>query len=102
MVTPYPHLSLRETITSSAPRHETGYGIGARVRVWIRQMYCGLHGHDNLLHFEKHRLSLQCSTCGRHSPGWELAKTDRPVIQSNGERRRQTMRVGLFSDRRVA
>ena len=38
----------------------------------VRQFVCGLHGHDSLLHFETSRLSMQCTTCGYESPGWDL------------------------------
>jgi hypothetical protein len=40
------------------------------------QMRCGITGHNVLLRYEPARLSLQCSTCGYESPGWEL-ETDR-------------------------
>ncbi len=38
----------------------------------MRQFICGLHGHDALLHFEQGRLSLQCTSCGYETPGWDL------------------------------
>jgi hypothetical protein len=37
-----------------------------------RQAICGLQGHHPLLHFEKARLSLQCTSCGHETPGWDL------------------------------
>lgn len=37
------------------------------LRIWL----CGLHGHDDLRHFERTRLSLKCASCGRQTPGWE-------------------------------
>jgi len=37
-----------------------------------RQLVCGLHGHDALLHFEQGRMSLQCTSCGYETPGWDL------------------------------
>ncbi len=37
-----------------------------------RQVFCRLHGHDMLLHFEPNRLSLQCVACGAETPGWRL------------------------------
>ena len=39
-----------------------------------QQFICGLSGHDALLHFEQRRLSLQCSSCGHESPGWDIGK----------------------------
>ncbi len=43
-----------------------------RANEQVRQFLCGLHGHDALLHFERGRLSLLCSSCGHESPGWDL------------------------------
>jgi hypothetical protein len=36
--------------------------------------WCGLHGHLILLHFEPHRLSLECALCGYASEGWEVGR----------------------------
>jgi len=36
------------------------------------QLRCGMTGHNILMHYEPSRLSLQCTTCGYESPGWEL------------------------------
>jgi hypothetical protein len=44
----------------------------SRVALRVRQGVCGLHGHDALLHFDKGRMSLLCSSCGHESPGWDL------------------------------
>ena len=55
-----------------ATEHDTQEGVGAAVRVWMRQTLCGLHGHDTFLHFERDRMSLRCVSCGHESPGWEL------------------------------
>ena len=40
----------------------------------VRQFLCGLHGHDALLHFGQGRISLQCTSCGYETPGWELGR----------------------------
>lgn len=39
---------------------------------WIRQTLCGAQGHAMLMHFESNRLSLQCMSCGRTTPGWTI------------------------------
>ena len=48
----------------------------ARINVvstdWLRQTLCGARGHAMLLHFESKRLSLQCMSCGRTTPGWTI------------------------------
>jgi hypothetical protein len=38
----------------------------------LQQMMCGLSGHDAVLHFERHRLSLSCLKCGHVTAGWIL------------------------------
>lgn len=50
--------------------------VMSRAMTRARQYVCGLHGHDALLHFEPHRVSLQCTSCGYETPGWDL----KPVI----------------------
>jgi hypothetical protein len=44
--------------------------MAARLRV----TFCGLRGHDTLLHFERGRICLRCSNCGYESAGWRIAK----------------------------
>jgi hypothetical protein len=41
----------------------------------LQAFLCGLHGHDSLLQFERHRLYLRCSSCGFETPGWELSSS---------------------------
>jgi hypothetical protein len=41
----------------------------------VRQSYCALHGHDNLLEFRQDRLLLKCVSCDHETPGWELRDT---------------------------
>jgi hypothetical protein len=38
----------------------------------VRRLICGLRGHDAVLHFERHRLSLQCVRCGHETVGWQI------------------------------
>jgi hypothetical protein len=66
----------------------------------VRQMICGLHGHDALLHFEQGRISLQCTSCGYETPGWDLkanAVTREDEAPASG-----LMRLPLLGERRVA
>jgi hypothetical protein len=46
-------------------------GLGA-VSKRVRRAICGLLGHDTLLHFDEHRLWLQCVTCGYQTTGWTI------------------------------
>lgn len=41
----------------------------------LGQWICGLHGHDSLLHFERGRVSLLCTSCGHETPGWDVKGT---------------------------
>jgi hypothetical protein len=34
---------------------------------------CGMRGHDLLLHFDQHRIWLECCHCGRQTPGWHVS-----------------------------
>ena len=67
----------------------------------VRQFLCGLHGHDALLHFEQGRLSLQCTSCGYETPGWDLeSDKNRPQAEFESS---QVVRVPpLVDHRRVA
>ena len=47
-------------------------GIMTRALDQVRQIVCGLHGHDALLHFEQGRISLRCTSCGYETPGWDV------------------------------
>jgi len=66
----------------------------------VRQFLCGLHGHDALLHFEQGRISLECTSCGYQTPGWDVnpvaAQTEAP------QPARHIIRLPLISERRVA
>ena len=46
--------------------------LTGRVVDRVRQIVCGLHGHDSLLQFERDRMYLRCVSCGHETPGWEL------------------------------
>jgi hypothetical protein len=101
MVTNYPHpMKAHEgmrTIANSAPS-----GRFARVTERLRQMLCGLRGHDTLLHFEDERMSLRCVSCGHETPGWELNEAP-PTVTVRGDARRHAIaRPKLISDRRIA
>ena len=59
----------------------------------VTRMWCGIHGHDVMLHFEPERLSLECSLCGYATEGWEVGRSmtaRRPVNnpQARPDRRR--------------
>jgi hypothetical protein len=67
----------------------------------VRQFLCGLHGHDALLHFEQGRMSLQCTSCGYETPGWDLRASEvqqRPMAVEAPH----VVRIPLVGERRVA
>ena len=65
----------------------------------VRQMICGLHGHDALLHFEQGRISLQCTSCGYETPGWDLKANAAAREEAPAPR---LIRLPLLGERRVA
>src|SRR5438552_18207524 len=102
MVTHYPPRAAADRLPSAgfSPAVE---GVGARVFEWIRQTYCGLHGHDTMLHFEKDRLFLQCVSCGHGTPGWDLNDTSRPTVTVRTDApHHAVVRPHLVSARRIA
>jgi hypothetical protein len=68
----------------------------------VRQFVCSLHGHDALLHFEQGRMSLQCTSCGYETPGWDVKSTrTQPAAVRNGARDARVVQMPL-GERRVA
>jgi hypothetical protein len=71
---------------------------------WVRQTFCGLHGHDTLLQFEQDRMFLKCVSCGHETPGWALNEP-RPITMEVAELRRPVQlrpQPQLLAERRVA
>jgi len=103
MVTHNPRHAASESSAAVVVTPRTADGVGVRVMDWIRQTYCGLHGHDAMLHFEKDRLFLQCVSCGHQTPGWDLNETSRPTVTVHAEApRHAVLRPHLVSARRIA
>jgi hypothetical protein len=74
----------------------TAPGWLTRAAGQVRQLICGLHGHDSLLHFEQGRLSLLCTSCGYETPGWDV-KSARVVEHATVEPKRRTIRIPALS-----
>jgi len=66
----------------------------------LRQLMCGLSGHDALLHFGDGRLSLQCATCGYETPGWDLKPE--PDRTDTAPAAPHSVGAPLFGERRAA
>jgi hypothetical protein len=101
MVRNYPHpMTAHEGLRMTARNERIG-GF-ARMMESLRQMFCGLRGHDTLLHFEDERMSLRCVSCGHETPGWELNEVP-PTVTVRGDARRHVIaRPQLISERRIA
>jgi hypothetical protein len=76
-------------------------GLGGRVFDRLREAFCSLHGHDDLLQFQRDRLFLKCVSCGHESPGWELNETP-PIPMARPDHRQAVARPQLISSRRIA
>ena len=68
--------------------------IFAGIARQIARLWCGLHGHLIMLHFQPNKLSLQCSLCGYETEGWEVGRPLMARRQANNpqarpDRRRQ-------------
>jgi hypothetical protein len=98
MVTNYPHpvASDEGVRTASEETNVDGFGVIER----LRQVFCGLHGHDSLLQFEQERMFLKCVSCGRETPGWSLNEAP-PTVTARGDSRR-LVRPQLIGVRRIA
>lgn len=55
--------------------------VVAAVSWQLARLWCGMHGHLILLHFEPNKLSLQCGLCGYQSEGWEVGM---PAVARRG------------------
>jgi len=61
MVTNYPHSFAADEDRPTA-EDASADGLGGRVIDRLRQVVCGLHGHDTLLQFEQDRMFLRCAS----------------------------------------
>ena len=75
-------------------------GLIDRAANHMRQLFCGLHGHDTLLHFEQDRISLMCTSCGYETPGWHLNGV--PPRSEPRQISTRAIPLALLGERRVA
>ena len=68
MVTNYPQ---QLTATAEVIHRKDG-NLAARAVSRLGQLFCGLRGHDSVLHFEGNRVNMRCTSCGYDTPGWEI------------------------------
>jgi hypothetical protein len=86
MVTNYPQ-RLTATTALDPQSAET---FTARAMSRIGQLFCGLRGHDSVLHFEGNRVMMRCTSCGHDSPGWEI-NGRAPRQRYEGDHRRHVL-----------
>jgi Zn ribbon nucleic-acid-binding protein len=102
MVTDYPHqVASRESFETGNHPHRADDGLATRVLNQVRQTFCGMHGHDSLVQFERDRMFLRCVSCGHESPGWALDKTP-PTVKTRDDARRPALSPQLVGVRRIA
>ena len=85
MVTNYP-----QRLTTARP---VGIGIGdlvSRTMTRLGQLFCGMRGHESVMHFEGKRVMMRCTSCGHDSPGWDTAERA-PRRSYDGDARRHLL-----------
>jgi hypothetical protein len=89
MVTDYPQ---RLTATTTGDLHDaSASNLVARAATRLSQAFCGLRGHDSILHFEGNRVMMRCTSCGHDSPGWEITGRG-PRKRFDGDARRHYLK----------
>jgi len=89
--------------TDTAQRLETTPepdGLLSKAALQLRQLVCGLHGHDSLMHFEQGRISLLCASCGHETPGWDVKASS--LQRTRSESSQRIVHMPLVHERRVA
>ena len=71
--------------------------VATAVSRQFSRLWCGVHGHLILLHFEPNKLSLQCALCGYQSEGWEVGRPMTARRQANNPQARPERRRTLRS-----
>jgi hypothetical protein len=90
MVTNYP----QQLTTTAAGVSREGAGLVARAISRLGQLFCGLRGHDSVLHFEGKRVMMRCTSCGHDTPGWEISGRA-PRKRFDGDARRHALKPQL-------
>ena len=103
MVSNFPRFFARpDEFTSRPEQAPQGEWFGERVLDRVREAFCGLHGHDNLLQFKQDRMFLKCFSCGHESPGWELNETPPTLVAAADSEQRALVQTQLISERHIA
>lgn len=101
MVTNFPHTILSDKGIRAATDEASTDGLGGRVIDRLRQVYCGMHGHDTMLQFQQDRMFLRCASCGHETPGWSLNEAP-PTVTMRADTRHLRVMPQLVDERRIA
>jgi hypothetical protein len=85
MVTNYP-----QQLAATGIDTQNGETMVNRAMRGVSQFFCGLRGHDAVLHFEGKRVNMRCTSCGHDSPGWEVGGRG-PRQRFEGDARRHVL-----------
>ncbi len=86
MVTNYP----QQLTTTAHAAHYQLNSVVVRAMGRVGQLFCGLRGHDSVLHFEGNRVNMRCTSCGHDTPGWEITGRG-PRRRYEGDARRHLL-----------
>ena len=86
MVTNYP----QQLTATAAVTPDNTASVVARTFGRLGQLFCGLRGHDAVLHFEANRVMMRCTSCGHDTPGWEISGRG-PRKRYEGDARRHLL-----------
>jgi hypothetical protein len=90
MVTNYP----QQLAAAAEITYEKTSGVLARALSRLGQVFCGLSGHDSVLHFEGNRVMMRCTSCGHDTPGWEISGRG-PRKRFDGDAHRHALKPKL-------
>jgi hypothetical protein len=97
MVTNYP-----QQLTATAEvTHGRDGNVVTRAVSRLGQLFCGLRGHDSVLHFEGNRVNMRCTSCGYDTPGWEITGRG-PRRRYEGDARRHLLATRRLVLRKTA
>ena len=86
MVTNYP----QQLTAAGVDRETAGAALVARAIMRVGQLFCGMRGHDAILHYEANRVMMRCTSCGHDTPGWEISGRG-PRKRFEGDARRHLL-----------
>src|SRR3954470_16163478 len=86
MVTNYP----QQLTAAAATTLQVSSGVMERAVGRLGQLFCGLRGHDSVMHFEDKRGNMRWTSCGHTPPGWEISGRG-PRRRYDGDARRHLL-----------